>query len=899
MVQNGQTQLPEQLGKDRLFNAFEQIGQLVQTTLDLDEVLDILVRSVMEAGIFRSLMIALVDRVNEKVTVVRQSSRFIEAERILPIDEAHIDRSIIVSDLNGSNPSAEVVRVGEMVVIEGWDERFQHNNASWVRPETHRDKVSYFFPVMYDGDVIAVLATASRIVEREQTLAHINLMCPLLGQIGIAIRHAQMHHQVSQKAELLSYEAQDRIAQQEVLLKINRAVQTMRDPVDIEGVLRAVYDGLHTLDMYCPVVGLHQPYDLDRKRFDTLVLMPDKNKVKFIRFLNKAPIAYKIFQSGQTTYYSDVDTDAGYRTQEHFESTFKKTGVRIRSVVDTVNDKSLFVFMSAKKNAFSEQQVQFLKEISQLIVVGLARLEDLELVRRRADSQALLLEIGRATQSMTKTDDFESLIQMLYDRLKAHGINFVGVSLYRILDEETQTIASYHRRFDNSFAFNSGVNPGVVGDWKNGKTLYRPSPEKDPKGLPEGYLDQMYHQFDIRVESMLNVPYARGVLVLRSDQPEAFPEDDIRFIEQIADMLSIAVTRVEDLERLETQNRTLQENEVKMQAQLQELEGVYQHTPVGLFMVDRELRLLRFNDWIAEMNGLKQGDMGRSLADIIPDQMGERKKIFDRIFESGEPVHDLEVEGHAPTEPDVSRTWLANYYPLLGEDGKVERVLGAIVDITDKKQMEEERQRTGRLRALGEMAAGVSHNLNNILTGILGPAQLLQISLTDETALEDIETIITSGLRARDIVQELNRGLRNDRETLEPVNVGEVIVHVVQVAQPRWKDEAEARGVKIEVNIMCTDVPRIQGTKTGFHDMILNLILNAVDAMPDGGTITIGAYKVDERVRVVVRDTGTGMNEKTQKRVFDPFLRPKSMWVQGWGFRLYMGPLHGGMARLM
>jgi len=196
--------------------------------------------------------------------------------------------------------------------------------------------------------------------------------------------------------------------------------------------------------------------------------------------------------------------------------------------------------------------------------------------------------------------------------------------------------------------------------------------------------------------------------------------------------------------------------------------------------------------------------------------------------------------------------------------------------VTEGQRMEEELIRLERLRAVGELSAGVSHNLNNILTNVLGPAQLLKRKTDDPEILREVDDIVTSAIRARDLVHELHLSVRTDEgESLRPVSVDQIVQQAVQTSRPRWKDEPEARGVSIKVNTQWGDVPSILGTEAGLHDILTNFIFNAVDAMPEGGTITIQTETVEDQVQITFSDTGTGMDEETKRRVFEPFFTTK------------------------
>ena len=197
-------------------------------------------------------------------------------------------------------------------------------------------------------------------------------------------------------------------------------------------------------------------------------------------------------------------------------------------------------------------------------------------------------------------------------------------------------------------------------------------------------------------------------------------------------------------------------------------------------------------------------------------------------------------------------------------------------DLEELEVRNRELIRLERLRALGEMSVGVSHNLNNILTSVIGPAQILQRITHDPDVLREAEEIMVSAIRAKDLVHRLHLATRgNVEDRRQPVEVNTIVQEAVQQTRPRWNDEPEARGISIELMTNLKDVPPVKGSKSELNDMLINLILNAVDAMPDGGTITIGTHSVAEVVQIRVSDTGIGMDEETRRRVFEPFFTTK------------------------
>jgi PAS domain S-box-containing protein len=202
---------------------------------------------------------------------------------------------------------------------------------------------------------------------------------------------------------------------------------------------------------------------------------------------------------------------------------------------------------------------------------------------------------------------------------------------------------------------------------------------------------------------------------------------------------------------------------------------------------------------------------------------------------------------------------------------------GMIRDLTDEKEQAQEVIKLQRLRAATELSAGVSHNLNNILMGIMGPAELLKMQTNDPDILDGLNDVLTSGLRARDLVARLHQSTRMTSVTeLEPVNIDLLVTEAVNQTRPKWKDEQESRGQTIEIETHLDAVRPIKAIQSEIHDILVNLIFNAVDAMPEGGKIAIGIEAVEQRVLLTFSDTGIGMDEETKMRIFEPFFTTKT-----------------------
>jgi signal transduction histidine kinase len=208
-----------------------------------------------------------------------------------------------------------------------------------------------------------------------------------------------------------------------------------------------------------------------------------------------------------------------------------------------------------------------------------------------------------------------------------------------------------------------------------------------------------------------------------------------------------------------------------------------------------------------------------------------------------------------------------------------ERLAGRLVilrNVTSRRRADAEVVRAQRLRAVGELSLGVSHNLNNILMGVLGPAGLIQHMTDDRRILHEVDVIMRSANMASDLVKRLGRSVHAvEDDTLQAVSVTEAVGGAITAARPKWKDEAEARNAEIEVIADVDSAPQVVATRAGLHDVLLNLLFNAIDALPDGGRIRVEADKVVDEVVLTVSDNGIGMDPDVAARVFEPFFTTK------------------------
>lgn len=227
------------------------------------------------------------------------------------------------------------------------------------------------------------------------------------------------------------------------------------------------------------------------------------------------------------------------------------------------------------------------------------------------------------------------------------------------------------------------------------------------------------------------------------------------------------------------------------------------------------------------------------------------------------------------------------------------RKLEAALDEVKRTQLQVVQQE--RLSALGKMASGIAHDFNNLLVPLLGYSEIL---LNDPDILNNraetkelLTDMHTAAKDGRDLVKRLREFYRpNEAVELEETDLVQLIKEAVSLTEPRWKPQARAKGASIRVAVEADHLPMVQCGRAQIREALMNLIFNAVDAMPAGGAITLRAALQEDHVIVSVHDTGTGMSEEVRRRCFEPFFSTKGGKGTGMGLAMVYGVVqrHGG-----
>lgn len=298
-------------------------------------------------------------------------------------------------------------------------------------------------------------------------------------------------------------------------------------------------------------------------------------------------------------------------------------------------------------------------------------------------------------------------------------------------------------------------------------------------------------------------------------------------------------------------------------------ERILESSGVGLLLADARGRILAWNRTLEAIYGLPKEDaLGRSLQEVFPLHT---IRALEREIAATSPGEEARLYRHALVNRAGQRIVVnLAVSAASGEGGDGARVV-TFDDATERVKLEEQVLRQERLASLGLLAAGVAHEVNTPLTGISSYTQLLLEDLPEGDPRRDaLEKIEAQSRRASDIANSLLNLARPERAALEPIAVNDAVREVVRLFEPQIR----GKGVRLETRLEPA-VPLVAGHRGKLQQVLLNLLLNARDAVDGDGRIAISTSCRGDRVLLEVEDDGAGISEEDLPRIFDPFFTTK------------------------
>jgi PAS domain S-box-containing protein len=482
----------------------------------------------------------------------------------------------------------------------------------------------------------------------------------------------------------------------------------------------------------------------------------------------------------------------------------------------------------------------------------------------RYDYRRTLIEFGRELGSTT---DLDAMFESVADRLiRTLGVRHVAFFLWDEADA----------RFKLELASNRHGRQTADVPYGLDLTFLSPSPSKPYLFFERtrNLLDVVSHEWPMPVRrsiAELELTYylpcaARGrtiayLGVSRTDTGDFLSSEDVELLVTLSGYVGIAVENAllyRSLARKADEYERLKEYS----------ENIVESINVGIVAADLDGRVESWNSRLEQLTGVaRDGAVGKLLRDLLPSDLCNQLDEL-RVEMGVQSIYKYVLRRNGNPTDATLNVALA---PLVSKDG--ERIGRLIIfdDVTDRAELERRLVQADKLSSIGLLAAGVAHEVNTPLAVISTYAQMLAKQISGDTSKAPLlEKITRQTFRASEIVNSLLNFSRTSRTEMGPVDLNKIIRETLTLIEHQVSKAGVRAAPDLDDNL-----PRIKGDANKLQQVLLNLFLNARDAMESGGELRVCSFAQDGTVRIAVSDTGSGIAPENLPRIFDPFFTTK------------------------
>ncbi|HEV2273021.1 MAG TPA: PAS domain-containing protein [Acidobacteriaceae bacterium] len=453
--------------------------------------------------------------------------------------------------------------------------------------------------------------------------------------------------------------------------------------------------------------------------------------------------------------------------------------------------------------------------------------------------------------------------------------------LQQVFEVTTDAIVLLDRNYNLSFLNRRAKELLAPSGELLGRNLWAAFPEAVYEGSP--YVETYRRAMEERLPGSFEAYYPEPLNVWLTIEVRPAEDGIIVFFRDVTEERAAA----EELRR----------KTAEAERQAAEIETVYRTAPIGLALFDPvEFRYLRLNDRQAAFFGLKPEDvLGRTLTEMAP--IPGLRELFEDVL-AGTPVVNYPLEGELISHPGEHRYWTVNYFPVHAPDGSIQAISAASLEITQQKKAEHALIQSEKVAAVGRLASSISHEINNPLESVINLLYL--ISCDPNLSLDVKEYVELTQAEINRVSQIVTQTLRFHRQAVRPtlVTAAELIEPILNLYRGRLVNSE----VKVQARFS-TSTP-VLCMENEIHQVLSNLIANAIDAMRQGGELLLRAHDTTDHatgkagIRITVADTGHGMSRATQARIFEPFFTTKELNGTGLGLWISAGIVERHKGRL-
>ena len=349
---------------------------------------------------------------------------------------------------------------------------------------------------------------------------------------------------------------------------------------------------------------------------------------------------------------------------------------------------------------------------------------------------------------------------------------------------------------------------------------------------------------------------------------------------------------------LEMQNEELRKSSNELEDSRDRYSRLYDFAPIGYLTISEKGLILEANLTFALMLGMERGSLiKKQLSTFITREDKDIFYLYHKqvLITKKQEMCELRMmkkdgkQFHAQLESEI----------VLDHNDHQCRII--VSDITERKKMEEALIQSEKLKSLGILTAGISHEFNNLLAVILGSAELLDAGFEDDQELKKgLSAIIKASDDGAKIVKGLLSYVKSQGKDISEFiffDIRPLLIEAINFTTLRWKNMAQAKGIDYKIDREgMREIPEVLCNTTELREVFTNIINNALDAMPDGGRLSLSTSSNEDTVFICISDTGIGMSEDVKKNIFDPFFTTRRPLGRGLGLSISYGIItrHGG-----
>lgn len=372
-----------------------------------------------------------------------------------------------------------------------------------------------------------------------------------------------------------------------------------------------------------------------------------------------------------------------------------------------------------------------------------------------------------------------------------------------------------------------------------------------------------------------------GILYVDDFKPRSFTKRDISILELLATQATIAIEKAKIQEQLELKNR-------KLKRTMDYLQNILDNSADMIITTDTENNVVEFNKGAEEILGYTQEETAEKPLSEFFVNPNHCNLLLEKIIQKGR-VSNQETQFVTKQKKiiDINLT----LSQLKDTAGNMIGTVGISKDITEFKKTQAQLIQAGKLAGIGQLAAGIAHEINNPLSGVLGYAKRLMKKAEDEelkkipafqTFPKEMKLIADSALRCKKIIEGLLKFSRTSETISTAVNVNEVIDESLTL----FGNQLSSQNIELH-KVLDSHTPTIRANHTQIQQVFTDIIMNAIQAMPQGGKLTIVTKPVNSSVEIEFTDTGEGIPKENLTKIFEPFFTTREPG-KGTGLGLYM-----------